>query len=238
MTTVHGSVQHHPHGDAHHHEREERRRHVEQAPGREPLQSLEARRVTKPFRLVIGDEPCQTAIQQQTAQRDDEWLQSQARNQPSVDPAKERAEREHDHHGRGPGNVPLGQHHRQQHPEQGERRPDGQIDTASDDHQAESQADNPERPDQSSRVLEIRGRQEAGVERGDDGAQHDQQQERREFFLHVAAILSLPRPRSPCRVRRAGRAPIIVESTGNDGGNAALDERDKVRASRLFLQTS
>ena len=186
---------------------------MEQAPGREPLQCLEARRVTKPFRLVIGDEACETAIQQQAAQRDDEWLQPQARNQPSVDPAEERAQREHDHHGRGPGDMPLGQHHRQQHPEQGERRPDGQIDAASDDHQAESQADNPERPDQSSRVLEIRGRHEAGVEHGDDGAQHDQQQERRELFFHVAAILSLPRPR-----RR--RNPVADDWRACEGGLA------------------
>ena len=33
------------------------------------------------------------------------------------------------------------------------------------------------------------GRDEAGVERGDDRAQHDQQQERRELFFHVVAIL-------------------------------------------------
>ena len=76
--------------------------------------------------------------------------------------AEQRAQREHDQHGRGPGDVPLGQHDRQQHAEQGERRADRQIDAAGDDHQAESQAEDPERADQPGRVLEVRRPRRSG----------------------------------------------------------------------------
>ena len=80
------------------HEHDERRRHAEQAAGRQPLQRLEARRVTEPLRLVVGDEPREAAIEQQPAQRDDERLQPQARDQQAVERAEQRAEREDDQH--------------------------------------------------------------------------------------------------------------------------------------------
>jgi hypothetical protein len=86
------------------------------------------------------------AIQEQAAERDDERLQSEAGDQHAVECPEQGAEHEDRQHGDRPRDVPLGQHDRKQHPEQGERRADGQIDAAGDDHQAESQAEDPERP--------------------------------------------------------------------------------------------
>ena len=118
---------------------------------------------------------------------------------------------------RGPGEVPLGQHHRQQHAEQRERRSDRQVDAAGDDDQAEAEAEDPERADQPRRVLQVGRRQEPRVERGDDRAQHHQQQECRELFLHARMLFDATptRARRWCRCRvPAGPAEHVARASG------------------------
>ena len=54
--------------------------------------------------------------------------------------------------------------------------------------QPEPEAEDAERSDQSRRVLQIGGREEARVEHRDHRAQHHEQQERRELLLMHSSI--------------------------------------------------
>ena len=57
---------------------DERRRHLEHTAGRQSLQRLEAGGVAKALRLVVGDEPRESPVEKQPAERDDERLQAEA----------------------------------------------------------------------------------------------------------------------------------------------------------------
>src|SRR4051794_15550702 len=85
VASVHGTVEHHPHGGARYSQRNERRWHVEESPRGHLLQRLKAGSIAEALRLVAGDESCEPAIQQQTAQGDDERLQPESGDQQAME---------------------------------------------------------------------------------------------------------------------------------------------------------
>ena len=116
-----------------------------------------SRRVAEALRLVVGDEPRQAAIEEQAAQRDDERLQPQPRDQQTMTARRAaRRARAMISTAAGQGRCHSVSMHRQQHAEQRERRADRQIDAAGDDDQAEPEAEDAERPDQARGVLQVR----------------------------------------------------------------------------------
>ena len=151
--------------------------------------------VPNPFVDIPRDVARRAAIQQQTAQRDDERLQPQARDQqavgrrPGTRPGHDRGQRD----ARGP--APLDQHHRQQHPQQGTDRPDRQIDAAGDDDDANADAEDAVRADQPADVLQVGHAEELRARQRDDRAEHDQQQRDADVFsCHGRLVAPTLRP--------------------------------------------
>src|SRR5688500_301409 len=80
--------------------------------------------------------------------------------------------------------APLRQHHRQQHAEQSHHRTDREFDATGDDHQSQSDTEDPERADLPREVLQIDDVQKVWIDGGRDDTEDNEQYEYAELFFH------------------------------------------------------
>src|SRR5262249_23627503 len=132
---------------------------------------------------VVGVVARDAAIDQQSAQGDDERLQLEPGDEKAVDGAQYHAAQHHHDHGEPPRQLPGHQQVDVDDAEQRENRADGEVDAAGDDDEALADREQAEQPDQVRRVAEIDRRQEAGIEDGHDQADHQDQHQEPEILL-------------------------------------------------------
>ena len=72
-----------------------------------------------PFVVSLRDEARDAPIQEQAAQRNDEWLHAKSGNEEAMSPTQNHRHQDHEQHAQRPGPMPLGQGHHQEHPDEG-----------------------------------------------------------------------------------------------------------------------
>src|SRR6185437_12267329 len=190
VAAEHRAVQHDAHQNRHDQEDDEGMRHAERAAGGDPFERWQALAELEARRAVVGVVARRAAIDQQAAQGDDERLQLELRHQEAVDRPKHDTGRDDDDHRKPPRHRVRYQQIDEDHAEQREDRTDRQVDTAGDDDNALAQREQAEQADQVGGVAEVDRRQEARIHEGYDAADHDDQQEQAEVFLHHADTAS------------------------------------------------
>ena len=176
-------MQHHRHDGRHDHQDEERVRHPEAAPRREPGQGVQPLRVAEADGRVAGVVARRAAVDQQAAKGHDEGLQLGARHQHAVQRPDQQPAHQHEQQRQRPGHAVIRQQIDEHDPQQRKDRADRQVNAAGDDDQALPDAEHPEQPDQVRHVQQVHRRQEARVERRRDRADHQHQHEKAELFL-------------------------------------------------------
>ena len=94
-----------------------------------------------------------------------------------------KAARDNDGEGRNPIDVVIDDQVDEQDAEQRDHRADRQLDSADDDDEGFGDGEDAEQPDLVGGVGEIAGQQEARIDKGDDGADHQDQHEQAQVFL-------------------------------------------------------
>src|SRR6185295_5830319 len=82
--------------------------------------------------------------------------------------------------------MPFREHHRQQNPEQRKDGPHRKIDASSDDHNADTDAENPKGTDQPRHILNVGGAEKLWIFQSHDDAESNEKREDSEFFSRHA----------------------------------------------------
>ena len=150
--------------------------------GGEFPEALELR--TKADGLVASESPGDAAVQQQTAQRHDEWRQPELGDEQSVEQPD--ADGNQCDRGKGGGHGPRlgGEKPRQAAADETDNGADGKVDAAGDDHERNTDADDAEQGAAADEILQVVGTEEAGTGDGGDHADNEQESRDAEDFAH------------------------------------------------------
>ena len=149
--------------------------------GGEEFESAEIA-VAEALGLVVGEVASGAAVEEKSAECDDEGLELELGDEEAVGEAEEEDAEGGEEEGEGPGHV--GEEHAEDDALEGEDGADGEVDAGGDDDHAGADGEDAEEADEGGEVLEVFLAEEgAGLEGCDDAADEEEKEAEADFFF-------------------------------------------------------